>query len=82
MEENKLSNSDLSRLRRSSQGLLELATPATLRTPETTSIPWPCPSEAALRDHKQHGEEHVTRLQQLLHMQRSAQTTSSDWCNE
>jgi hypothetical protein len=71
MVESKLSNSELSRLRRS-MGLRELAMPATLRTRTTTGILWPRPSEAALREHGQRGEEHVTQLQRILHMRRGA----------
>jgi hypothetical protein len=76
MEENKLSNSELSRLRRS-MGLRELAMPATLRTRSTTGIFWPCPSEAALGEHRQRGEEHVTQLQRILHKRRGAPVVAS-----
>jgi hypothetical protein len=76
MEESKLSNSELSRLRRS-MGLRELAMPATLRAHTTTGIPWPSPSEAALGEHRQRGEEHTTRLQRILHMRRGAPVVAS-----
>jgi hypothetical protein len=76
MEENKLSNSELSRLRRS-MGLRELAMPATLRARTTTGTPWPRPSEAALGEHRQRGEEHLNRLQRILHMRRGAPVVAS-----
>jgi hypothetical protein len=60
MEENKPSNAALSGL----QPGRDLATPATLPTRISSDIP----SEAALREHEQRNEEHVTRLRRLLMM--------------
>ena len=76
MEENTLPDSELSKLRRS-MGLSEPPTPGTFRTRTTTGIRWPLPSEAALREHKQRGEKHVARLQQLLRMHPGAPMVAS-----
>ncbi|HEV7610961.1 MAG TPA: hypothetical protein VGO37_03700, partial [Steroidobacteraceae bacterium] len=32
----------------------------------TTGIPWPWPSDAAQRDHKQRGEQHAGQLHDLM----------------